>query len=150
MDTTSRLRRCLLLLAALGVVATAVELAMLRHWNTFVQLIPWFSLALVAAAIALVVARPSAGRIRVVRVLALVVLLSALFGIYEHTVANYDAGPLDFRYATKWATMSSGSRWWAAFIESVGPSPALAPLVLAWLSLCVVFATLDHPALARK
>jgi hypothetical protein len=150
MGATGRLRRCLLLLAVLGVAGTAIELAMLRHWNTFVQLIPWFALAVIAGGIALVATRPNSGRIRLVRVLAVAVFLIAAFGVFEHTVANYDAGPLDFRYATKWAAMSTTSRWWAAFTESVGPSPSLAPLVLAWSALCVVFATLDHPALERQ
>jgi hypothetical protein len=86
--------------------------------------------------------------VRLVRVLAVAVFLSAGLGVVEHVVANYDAGPLDFRYSAKWATMSAGSRWWAAATESVGPAPALAPLVLAWSSLCLAFATLDHPALS--
>jgi hypothetical protein len=135
-------------LAALGVVATAVELAMLRHWETFVQLIPWFSLALISAAIGLLAFRPNRHVVRLVRILALVVVLSAGLGIVEHVIANYDAGPLDFRYAARWATMSGTSRWWAAFTESVGPSPTLSPLVLAWSALCLLFATVDHPALA--
>ena len=135
-----KLQRCLLALATLAVAGTAVELAMLRHWNGLIQLIPWAALAVVAVAIGLVLRR----RIRLARILAVAVFVTAALGIYEHTLANYHAGPLDFRYAARWATMSSGSRWWAAFTESVGPSPTLAPLVLAWSSLCVWFATLDQ------
>jgi len=134
-----KLRTGLLVLAGLAVAGTAVELAMLRHWNGVVQLIPWFALAVVTVAIVLAAGR----RVRLARILAIAVIMVAAVGIYEHTLANYHAGPLDFRYATKWATMSRKSRWWAAFSESVGPSPTLAPLVLAWSSLCVWFATLD-------
>lgn len=134
-----RLRTGLLVLAGLAVGGTAIELAMLRHWNGVVQMIPWFALAVVTAAIMCAARR----RVGLARFLALAVFVAAAVGIYEHTLANYRAGPLDFRYATKWATMSSKSRWWAAFTESVGPSPTLAPLVLAWSSLCVWFATLD-------
>ena len=134
-----KLRTGFLVLAALAVAGTAVELAMLRHWNTWVQLIPWFTLGVVTVAITLA----ARGRTRLARVLALAVFAAAAFGIWEHTLANYNAGPLDFRYATKWATMSGTSRWWAAFTETVGPSPTLAPLVLAWSSLCVWFSTLD-------
>lgn len=138
-----RLRRCLLVLASLGVVATAVELAMLRHWNGFIQQIPWIALGAVSIAIALVAVRPTVATVRVARLIAVLVLLTAGLGIVEHVLANYHAGPLDFRYGNRWATMSSTSRWWAAITETVGPSPSLAPLVLAWSSLCVVFATID-------
>ncbi len=130
----------MLVLASLAMGGTAVELAMLRHWNSWVQLIPWLALGVVGVAIGLA----ARGRTGLARVLALAVFAAAAVGIYEHTLANYHAGPLDFRYATKWATMSSRSRWWASFSESVGPSPTLAPLVLAWSSLCVWFATLDR------
>ena len=145
--TIGVLRRGLIALAALGVVATAVELAMLRHWNGFVQLIPWVALAVISAALVLLVARPRRSAIRAARALALVVVLAAGVGVVEHVIANYNAAPLDFRYSTRWATMSTRSRWWAAFTESVGPSPTLAPLALAWSALCVMFATADHPAL---
>jgi len=146
--TVGVLRRCLIALAALGVVATAVELAMLRHWKTTVQLIPWAALAVISAALVVLAVRPSRGAVRLVRALAVVVLLTAGFGVVEHVIANYNAGPLDFRYSARWATMSSKSRWWAAFTESVGPSPTLSPLVLAWSALCMVFATVDHPSFA--
>jgi hypothetical protein len=147
-DPAGLLRRCFAGLAAVGIVATAVELALSRHWTSAVQLIPWYALAALAAAFVLLVVRPGRRSLRIVRVLAVLVLLTAAFGIFEHVLANYHAGPLDFRYESRWPTMSAGSRWWAAFTESVGPSPTLAPGVLAQSALCLVFATLGHPALA--
>jgi hypothetical protein len=45
------LRRVLLALAALSIVVTAVELATDRHWETFVQRIPWFALLVATAAL---------------------------------------------------------------------------------------------------
>ena len=135
-----KLRSGFLVLAGLAVAGTAVELAMLRHWDGLLQLIPWFTLGVVTVAIVLA----ARGRTGLARLLALAVFAAAAFGIWEHTLANYHAGPLDFRYATRWATMSAKSRWWAAFTETVGPSPTLAPLVLAWSSLCVWFATLKN------
>jgi len=147
-DPAARLRRCFLGLAAGGVVGTAVELALSRHWNSAVQLIPWATLAVMVVGLVLLVARPGRRSMRTVRMLAAAVLLAAAFGVFEHASANYDAGPLDFRYTSKWATMSAASRWWAAASQSVGPSPMLAPLVLAQSALCLVFATLGHPALA--
>jgi hypothetical protein len=146
-DPAGLLRRCFAGLAAVGIVATAVELALSRHWTSAVQLIPWYALAALAAAFVLLVVRPGRRSLRMVRVLAVLVLLTAAFGIFEHVLANYHAAPLDFRYTARWATMSAPSRWWAAASESVGPSPTLAPGVLAQSALCLLFATLGHPAL---
>jgi hypothetical protein len=141
------LRRCFLALAVAGIVGTAVELALSRHWTSTVQLIPWFALGALAIAVALLVARPGRRAVLAVRVLAVLVILTAGLGVFEHVLANYHAAPLDFRYTSKWPTMSASSRWWAAASESVGPSPTLAPGVLAQAALCVLFATLGHPAL---
>ena len=142
------LRRCFLALAVAGTAGTGVELALSRHWTSATQLIPWYAVGGLAAGAVLLVARPRPISVRAVRVLAVVVVLTAGFGIYEHVLANYHAAPLDFRYEVKWATMSAGSRWWAAASESVGPSPTLAPAVLAQAAICLLLATLGHPALA--
>jgi len=136
------LRRCFLGLAAGGIVGTAVELALSRHWTTAVQLIPWYALGVLTVALVLAVVLPRPGAVRAVRLLAVLVMLTAVLGIYEHILANYHAGPLDFRYTDRWATMSAASRWWAAISESVGPSPTLAPAVLAQSAGCLLFATL--------
>jgi len=146
-DPAALLRRCFASLAAIGIVATAVELALSRHWNSAVQLIPWFALGLLAAALALLLVGPGRRSLRAVRLLAVIVLVTAGLGIFEHVLANYRAGPLDFRYESRWATMSAVSRWWAAATESVGPSPTLAPGVLAQAAACLMSATLRHPAL---
>lgn len=79
---------------------------------------------------------------RVVRLLAMLVMVSAAVGAYEHILANYHAGPLDLRYTERWASMPATSRWWAAVSQSVGPSPTLAPAVLAQAAACLLFAML--------
>ena len=147
-DPATGLRRSFAALAAAGLVGTAVELALTRHWTSTVQMIPWAALAVTLVALILLVARPRPATLRVVRILAVLVVLTAGFGVFEHVLANYDAAPLDFRYTTRWATMSASSRWWAAASQSVGPSPTLAPGVLAQSAFCLLFATLGHPALA--
>jgi hypothetical protein len=141
------LRRCFLALAVAGIVGTAVELALSRHWTSAVQLIPWYALGALAIAVVLLVVRPRRPAVLAVRVLAVVVILTAGLGVFEHVLANYHAAPLDFRYTSRWPTMSAASRWWAAANESVGPSPTLAPGVLAQAALCLLFATLGHPGL---
>ena len=145
-DAAGPLRRGLLLLAGLGTAGTALELAAVRHWDSTVQLVPWAAVAVTAVAVGTMALRPSAGTVRVVRRVAVVLVLVAAFGTYEHVLSNYHVAPLDFAYASRWATMSAPSRWWAAASGAVGPSPALAPAVLAQSALCLWLACLRHPA----
>jgi hypothetical protein len=149
-STAAALRRGLVLLAAIGVVGTAVELAMERHWKTGVQLIPWYTLGAIAVGVVLLAVRPRRRTVRAVRALVVAVFLVAAFGVYEHIQANYDAAPLDFRYADRWPTMSTADRWWTAASGGVGPSPPLVPAVLAQAALCLGLATIAHPALADR
>lgn len=146
--TATAMRRGLLALCGAGIAGTAVELAMLRHWTSGLQLVPWFALASLALALGFLVARPSAA-IRVARAVALAVAVVAVFGIVEHVKANYDAGPLDRRYSTRWETMSESSRWWTAVSGGVGPSPPLAPAILAQAACCLALATAGRPAPRR-
>lgn len=127
------LRRGLRLLAWVGVVGTALELALLRHWDGTVQLLPWAALAALVVALTLFRHRPPAAR-----AIAILVALIAVVGIVEHVAANQSA---DARYAARWATMSAASRWWAAASGGVGPSPALAPAVLAQSAACLFLST---------
>jgi len=142
-----RLRQGLLVVAALTVVGTTAELVMRHHWTQPVQLIAWVALALLVAAIVLLARNPSAGAVRVARILAGVVVAAAVIGMLEHIMGNHDAGPLDAQYGDGWDAMSGLSQWWAATIQAVGPSPALAPGVLIQGALCVLFATIGHPAI---
>jgi hypothetical protein len=144
------LRRFLVTVAALAVVGTALELAMLRHWKPGAQLIPWVALALLAVGIGMLATGPSQRRVKVVRGIAVVVALSSLVGVFVHVTGNYEAGPLDYRYMETWGTMSETARWWAAISKTVGPAPPIAPGVLAQAALAVLFATVRHPALRRS
>ncbi len=141
------LRRVLLALAALSIVVTAVELATDRHWETFVQRIPWFALLVATAALLLVAVQPGRGSIRTARLLAALTAAVALIGVYKHVEANRDTGALDFRFSATWDSMSAASQWWKAASGGVGPSPVLAPLALANSAALVFAATLRHPVL---
>ena len=145
--TPQLLRRGLLGLATLTILGIAVELYTERHWTQPMQLIAWAALALTALAIALLIGQPSAGRVRAAQIVAAVVVISAAVGVWQHIQANYDAGPLDRRYGQTWEGMSAMSCWWLAARKSVGPSPPLAPGALAQAGLCVLLATMRHPAL---
>ena len=141
------LRRGLLGLGALTTGGIAVELAVEHHWTSPSQLIAWVAVAGVAVALALLAGSPSRARVRVAQGLAVIVILGAVLGIWEHAASNYDAGELDFRYADTWESVPEPTRWWLAVSKTVGPSPPLAPGALAQASLCVLLASLRHPAL---
>lgn len=142
---SGRFRQAFTWLAVTGIVGTALELAMLRHWTSSSQLVAWAALVALAVALALTTIRPIAARLRAGRAVAVAVALSAAFGVFEHVDANYAAGPLDFRYADRWGTMSVISRWWAAATGAVGPSPALAPAILAQAAVFVWLAGAGRP-----
>lgn len=141
-------RLLLLGFAALATAGTAAELAMERHWETFEQDIPWVGVGLTVAAIALVAVRPGRAAIVAARTLAVAVLFLSAFGVWGHARANYNAGPLDFRFTERWDGMSGPDRWWTAFSKGVGPAPTLAPGVLAQAALLTIAASLRHPAIA--
>lgn len=143
------LRRGVLALAAIGVAGVAVELALLRHWNGLVQILPWLGLGAGAVAVGLVAIRPTPGRVRLARLIALAVLGLAAFGILEHVLGNHEAGPLDAEHGEGWESLSQVTRWWYAITETVGPSPTFAPAALAQIVLLVLLATVRHPALGR-
>jgi hypothetical protein len=144
-DPLHLLRGSLSALTVLGIVGTAFELATLQHWNGAMQLVPWAALLVLAAALALH-AGP-AGRVPqtgLVRALALLVLAASLFGVMEHALVNYDAGPLDQRFAETWDALSPWLRWWYAITRTVGPAPTLAPGMLGQAAITLILATVGQ------
>lgn len=87
---------------------------------------------------------------RAARILAVVVMCSALYGAWEHVESNWDAGPLDRNHTDTWDTLSSTSQWWLAITKTVGPSPVLAPGALAQVGPSILLATICHPSFAKK
>jgi len=141
------LRRGFLWLGAASLIGITVELAVERHWTQPVQFVAWAAVVIAAVALMLAAWSPSRTRLRGAQILAALVIICALFGIWEHVEANYDAGELDYRTADTWETTPEATRWWLAISKSIGPSPPLAPAALAEASLCVLLATWRHPAL---
>jgi hypothetical protein len=134
-------RRALIALTAIGILATAFELASERHWNGFEQLIPWLALVVLTAA-ALLLLLPNGRGTTAARLLALVVLASSIYGVVEHILANFDAGALDQRFADTWDSLPLLEQIWLAVTKTVGPAPALAPGVLGQTALLLLLATL--------
>jgi hypothetical protein len=141
--TAQLLRRGLLGLAALSVLAIAFELAAERHWSNAVQLIPWAVVVLLVAAIGLA----SSSRPKLIvaaRVLAAVALAASAFGIYEHVADNYQVGEMDAVYSDSWVYRSILDRVYLAFTKTVGAAPPIAPGALGQAGLLVLLATLGR------
>ena len=143
--TVSTLRSGFLAIAGVTTVALALELAAERHWTQPIQLVAWAALAITLVAIGLVLGRPTPIRLRLAQILAILVVVSAVWGIWEHIESNYDAGELDQVYTAQWESLPETTRWWLAVSKTVGPSPPLAAGALAQAGACVLFATLRHP-----
>ncbi|NUW38736.1 hypothetical protein [Nonomuraea rhodomycinica] len=142
---TLTLRHGLLAVAAISVGGAAAELAAERHWQSLEQLVPWATLGVLVLALAVCAFGRSPRGAAVVRTLAVVVLLAALFGVYEHVSVNLASGPLDQRYADTWDTLGPLTQWWYALSKTVGPTPPLAPGMLAQSALLLVLATFASP-----
>jgi hypothetical protein len=131
-------------LTALGILATAFELASERHWNGFEQLIPWLALVVLTTA-TLLLLLPGGRGTTAARLLALVVLATSLYGVVEHILANFDAGALDQRFADTWDSLPLLEQIWYAVTKTVGPAPILAPGVLGQTALLLLLATFCQP-----
>lgn len=145
-STAQALRRGVLGLAALGVIGAVIELATLRHWDSAVQLIPWVALAVLGVLVVALAVRPSALVIRGARSGGAVALVASLFGMWEHVSSNMEAGVLDRVWGASWDNLSWFSRVWHSMNGDVGPSPLLAPGVIAQIGLCLVLATIGARA----
>lgn len=139
-DVLARLRRFLLLFAALMLAGALAELWLTNHTENFTQLIPFFlcGLALVALLAALV--RPRAGVLWALRACAVLLLGGSFYGVYEHFINN-----VGFQREIDPMTPDS-----AVLTAAVGgPNPLLAPGILAAAALLALAATYYHPALDR-
>jgi hypothetical protein len=143
-------RRGLYALTVIGILATAFELATVRHWLDIEQLIPWVALVVLAIATVLALAPFRWGRIAA-GLLALLVLGASVYGVIDHTVVNYNSGPLDQRFADTWESLSPTKRWWYAITKTIGPAPTLAPGILGETAVLLLLASLmPTPTAARS
>lgn len=140
-DPARVLRGAFLGLSLASTVVTAIELAMLRHWNGVDQMIPWLVLGVVAASGIALAVRPSRATVAAARVVGWGTFAASAFGVWSHVHSNYETAPLNARFTERWPLMSEPSRWWAALNGSVGASPPLAPAALAFAGLCLALAT---------
>jgi hypothetical protein len=140
-DAASVVRRGLVALTVIGILAAAFELATERHWNGIEQLIPWIALAVLGVAVGLLFV-PVGWSVPAARALAVLVLGASAYGVLDHVLVNYGSGALDRRYADSWDTLPVLEQWWLAATKTVGPAPTLAPGVLGQSALLLVLASI--------
>ena len=125
------LRGAMALLVVISILSVAVALAYERHWEEFWQLMPWATLVLSGLALVALVLRTSRATIRIARIVAVLVLVTALLGIWRHFDHNYVTAVMDQDYADRWGEMPVVERVWTVANGSVGhvPVPAAGALV---------------------
>lgn len=137
--THASLRQLLLLVVFIGVVGLEVELALLRHAESFTQWIPHVALFIGLVSTAVVYFRPRPAALKAFQLVMLAFLIVGLLGVYLHLKGNVE-------FALERDPSLSGAKlMWKALR---GATPALAPGALAQLGLLGLLYTYKHPALA--
>ncbi len=143
------LRTGLLLLVVLGVVGTALTLAYERHWGTTWQLAPWITLGIVSVALVALVVRQTTVTVRLARAVAILAVVSASLGVWQHIDANLDAdAAADHRSDDRETTdgdghdSDDGTSLADVVTGSVGQAPVPAALAIAPVGLALGLATI--------
>jgi hypothetical protein len=132
-------RKLLLGLVFLGTIGLEVELALLRHAESFSQWIPHIALMIGLVVTVAVYLRPTDTTVRAFQVVMAGYIVIGALGVYFHLHGNVE-------FALERDPSLSGAKlWWKALR---GASPALAPGALAQLGLLGLLYTYRHPALA--
>lgn len=140
-NTVWRLRVGLLWLVLLGIIGIAVLLAYERHWDSYLQWIPWASLGLILVALVLVVLVPGAGARKLAQVVTLLTIVVSCVGMWQHFDANYDAAAENPTYAAQWEEMSIIDKVWDVGGGTVGQVPVYAAAALIPVALSLLMAT---------
>lgn len=133
------LRQLLLALVLIGNVGLEIELALLRHAESFSQWIPHVTLLIGLLSIIAVYVRPNRETLRAFQAVMSIFLVIGALGIILHFRGNVEFARE--RYPTLGGTMLI----WKALR---GATPALAPGALAQLGLLGLIFTYRHPLLA--
>ena len=138
--THATVRQLLLALIVIGIVGLEVELALLRHAESFSQWIPHVTLFIGLLTTAAVYFQPGPRTLRVFQTMMIVFTAVGALGVYFHLNGNVE-------FAQERDPSLSGVRLlWKALR---GASPALAPGALAQLGLLGLLYGYKHPALTR-
>jgi flavin-binding protein dodecin len=134
-------RRFLLGILLFGITGVIAELLLMGHVEDAYQLIPVVLGAATIGAGAVVVARPTAGTIRVFQAIMVLMIVSGAVGAWLHFQVN-----MEFQLE-----MDASLTGWRLFRKSIlaKTPPALAPGVMAQLGLIGLAYTFRHPSLGR-
>lgn len=133
------LRQLVLALVFIGVVGLEIELALLRHADSFSQLIPHIVLLIGLLATVIVYLRPSAATLRAFQAIMWLFVVIGVLGVFFHFKGNLE-------FATERDPSLSGFKLIWKVLR--GATPALAPGALSQLGLLGLIYTYKHPALA--
>jgi hypothetical protein len=135
------LRQLVLALVLFGIVGLEVELALLRHAESFTQWLPHICLLVGLIVTAAVYFRPTMSVLRAFQVMMVIYLVVGALGVILHLKGNVE-------FALERSPSLSGLKlMWKALR---GATPALAPGALAQLGLLGLLYTYKHPALAGR
>ena len=134
------IRQLVLALVFLGIVGLEVELALLRHAESFSQWIPHVVLIIGLLSTVIVFLRPGAATLRAFQAVMVIFVLVGVLGLYLHYKGN-----VEFALERN-PSLSRTRLLWKALR---GATPALAPGALSQLGLLGLIYGYRHPALAR-
>jgi hypothetical protein len=106
----ARLRAGLLLLVVMGVAGTALALAYERHWLSPWQLVPWGVIGIVGVATVALVVRQTALTVRLARAIAVLAILSAVLGTWQHVDANLNPDHDGHQHADHGESATTGAQ----------------------------------------
>jgi hypothetical protein len=134
------LRRLLLALVVVSAAGLVPELLLLKHYESFWQLVPLAVLVLTLAASAVVWRRPDPRTVTVFRAVMALCVLAGIAGVVLHARGNLE-----------WARERDDTLhgWPLVWKILRGATPLLAPGAMAQLGLLGLVFTYRHPALAR-
>jgi hypothetical protein len=140
-DRTGTLRQLLLGLVLLTTIGLTVELVLLEHTESFLQIIPFLALAFGFAASAMLLMKATRIRVQLFRgVMALLVVVGTV-GVYLHLRGN-------FLFELE---IDPAGQGWPVIREALqGATPTMAPGAMAQLGLLGLATTFRHPTMRSR
>ena len=138
------LRAGLLLLVVLGVVGSALSLAYERHWLSAWQLAPWITLGIISVATLALVVRRTTATIWLARAVAVLAIVSAALGVWQHIDANLATEPAEDQHSHSHShgPTEPGASMVDVVTGSAGHAPVPAALAIAPVGLALGLATI--------
>lgn len=136
-----RLRLFLFALAIFMFVGTLVELSLINHLESAIQMLPFVLAVLGIVVLLWVLLRPGKLSLQLLRIVMFVTALGSAFGVFEHVEHN-----LEFELEIRPNATASD-----VFFEALsGANPLLAPGILGLAAVVALAATYYHPKLEVK